>query len=145
MTTPMKSTGPLEPILPTDRTTHRRLKDLGSHDRELIYRILDEGLVCHVGFPGPRGTFVLPMGYARDGDSLLLHGSVGSRLMLFSDGLVEQPSLTGALFGLEAVVKTLTDREDGACEIDCLLAALENHAGGSSFDDDVTMAAITRV
>ena len=65
----------------TERTRHRRLPARGSHDRDVIGRILDEGLVCHVGFAGPEGVFVQPMGYARDGDRLILHGSAGSRLM----------------------------------------------------------------
>lgn len=43
---------------------------------------MDESLVCHVGFIGEENQpFVLPMGFARINDDLLLHGSTGSRLM----------------------------------------------------------------
>lgn len=70
------------PIRPTERTTVHRVKERGSFDRDVIYPILDEGLVCHVGFVDPRGfPVVIPMAYARRGDTLLLHGSVASRLM----------------------------------------------------------------
>lgn len=65
----------------TDRSTVRRVAERGSHDRARAYAILDEGLVCHVGLTGSEGPVVIPMGYARDGDDLLLHGSVASRLM----------------------------------------------------------------
>ena len=37
-------------ITPTPRTTLKRLPERGHHDRETIYRILDEGIVCHLGF-----------------------------------------------------------------------------------------------
>ena len=66
---------------PTDRSTLRRVKELGSHDRRRVYAILDEGLVCHVGFAVDGQPFVIPMGYGRDGDRLLLHGGLASRLM----------------------------------------------------------------
>ncbi|RIJ69875.1 pyridoxamine 5'-phosphate oxidase family protein [Nakamurella silvestris] len=50
-------------------------------DREALHRILDEGLVAHVGLirQGPEGAYpvVIAMGYARDGESILLHGSSG--------------------------------------------------------------------
>jgi nitroimidazol reductase NimA-like FMN-containing flavoprotein (pyridoxamine 5'-phosphate oxidase superfamily) len=41
----------------------------------------DEGLVAQIGLTGDDGQpFVMPMAYARQGDRLLLHGSVLSRL-----------------------------------------------------------------
>jgi hypothetical protein len=65
----------------TPRTTVRRLGDRGRYDRETVHRILDEGLVCHVGFVVDGQPFVVPMGYGRDGERLILHGSVASRLL----------------------------------------------------------------
>jgi hypothetical protein len=65
----------------TPRTTVRRLGDRGRYDRETVHRILDEGLVCHVGFVADGQPFVVPMGYGRDGERLILHGSVASRLL----------------------------------------------------------------
>jgi len=66
---------------PTERSALRRGKELGSHDRRQVHAILDEGLVCHVGFAVDGRPFVIPMGYARDGERLLLHGGVASRLL----------------------------------------------------------------
>jgi nitroimidazol reductase NimA-like FMN-containing flavoprotein (pyridoxamine 5'-phosphate oxidase superfamily) len=65
----------------TDRTTLDRVADRGSYDLATIHRILDEGLVAHVGFAVDGRPFVIPMAYARQGDRLLLHGSAISRLM----------------------------------------------------------------
>jgi hypothetical protein len=64
---------------PTPDTTARR-DDRSSFDRAAAYAILDEGLVAHVGFVVDDRPFVIPMVYGRDGDRLLLHGSVATRL-----------------------------------------------------------------
>ena len=75
-------------IKPTERTQLRRLPKRGVFDRETIYKILDEGFVCHIGFTIDGKTFVIPTGYARVGDRLLIHGSSGSRMLrAMSDGI----------------------------------------------------------
>jgi nitroimidazol reductase NimA-like FMN-containing flavoprotein (pyridoxamine 5'-phosphate oxidase superfamily) len=66
---------------PTPRAEIKRLPERGAYDRETVYSILDEGLVCHVGICVDGQPFVIPMAYARAGDRLLLHGFGGSRLM----------------------------------------------------------------
>lgn len=60
-------------------TTVRR-DDRGSYDRDLAYAILDEATIAHVGFVVDERPFVIPMVFGRDGDRLLLHGSVATRL-----------------------------------------------------------------
>jgi hypothetical protein len=74
---------------PTPRTTLKRLPARGSHEREHIYRILDEGLVCHMGFAHEGSPFVIPTGYARVGDALYVHGSAASRTLRALAGGVE--------------------------------------------------------
>lgn len=64
----------------TPRTRAERVKHRATYDRETVHAILDAGLVCHVGVAVDGQPFVLPMAYARDGERLLLHGSVASRL-----------------------------------------------------------------
>ena len=66
---------------PSDRTRVKRLPDRGAYDKETVYSILDEGLVCHVGIAVEDQPFVIPMAYARCGDRLVMHGSGGSRLV----------------------------------------------------------------
>jgi hypothetical protein len=62
------------------RTTVRRLPDKAVADRAALDAVLDSGLVAHVGITEADQPFVMPCGYARDGDRVLLHGSTGSRL-----------------------------------------------------------------
>lgn len=65
----------------TERTTLRRLPKRGFYERELIYSILDEGLICHVGFSVDGRPVVIPTGYARVDDQLYIHGSQASRML----------------------------------------------------------------
>lgn len=65
----------------TQRTEVHRLPQRGAYTRETIDPILDEGLVCHVGFVSDGTPFVIPTGYARHGDRLYIHGSSASRMM----------------------------------------------------------------
>jgi uncharacterized protein len=65
----------------TDRTRVVREPHRAVYDRETIYRILDEGLVCHVGFAVDAQPFVIPTMYARVGDVLYFHGSAASRTL----------------------------------------------------------------
>ena len=66
---------------PTPRTTLKRLPKRGSHERDTINQILDEGFICHVGFAIDGQPFVIPTGYARAGDKLIIHGSQASRML----------------------------------------------------------------
>ena len=66
---------------PTSRTTVRRLPERARYDRETVESILDEGLVCHVGFVDGGQPFVVPSAYARWGDRLVIHGSAASRMV----------------------------------------------------------------
>jgi uncharacterized protein len=69
------------PPAPTTRTTVRRHPERGDYDRATIDAILDEALLCHVGFVVEGQPFVIPTIHARDGDILYIHGSPGSRLL----------------------------------------------------------------
>jgi nitroimidazol reductase NimA-like FMN-containing flavoprotein (pyridoxamine 5'-phosphate oxidase superfamily) len=66
---------------PTERTRVRRLPKRGTFDRDVVYRILDEGLVCHVGFLAEGKPVVIPTGYGRRDDTLYIHGSAASRMV----------------------------------------------------------------
>ncbi|MEQ9367209.1 MAG: pyridoxamine 5'-phosphate oxidase family protein [Leptospirales bacterium] len=66
----------------TKRTTVVRAPRRAVYDRERVHAILDEAMICHVGFAGPDGRpFVLPTAYGRDGELLYLHGAAASRMM----------------------------------------------------------------
>ncbi len=50
-------------------------------DRSAIHRILDAGRLAHVAFSMRAQPCVIPMLYVREGDALLLHGSLGGPLL----------------------------------------------------------------
>ena len=72
----------------TNRTTVKRISKRGNYDRDVINAILDEAFFCHVGFVVERQPYVIPTGFARIGDELMLHGSAASRMMRnLADGI----------------------------------------------------------
>ncbi len=64
-----------------DRSRLRRLPERGHYDRETVYQIIDEALLCHVGFVQEGQPFVIPTIHAREGDRIYLHGARASRLL----------------------------------------------------------------
>ena len=66
---------------PTDRTRLVREANRAVYDREVIYKILDEAFVCHVGFAMEGQPFVIPTMFARVGDFIYFHGSAASRML----------------------------------------------------------------
>ena len=95
----------------------KRHPERGTSQREIVAAILAEGLVAHVGIIDDQGApVVIPMAYAPDGDSILIHGSVASRLMrspgpicvtvTLLDGLVVARSLFNSSMNYRSVVVT---------------------------------------
>ena len=70
-----------ETQLPTARTRVVREPDRAVYDRETVYRILDEGFLCHVGFTVDSQPFVIPTSYGRKDANLYIHGSAASRML----------------------------------------------------------------
>jgi uncharacterized protein len=70
-----------ETEMPTTRTRVVREGDRAVYDREPVYRILDEGFLCHVGFAVDGQPFVIPTSYGRKEASLYIHGSAASRML----------------------------------------------------------------
>jgi nitroimidazol reductase NimA-like FMN-containing flavoprotein (pyridoxamine 5'-phosphate oxidase superfamily) len=70
-----------EPFPVSDRTRLVREANRAVYDREAIYKILDEGFVCHVGFAAEGQPFVIPTMFARVGDFIYFHGSAASRML----------------------------------------------------------------
>lgn len=70
-----------ENVAMSERTRIVREPQRAVYDREAIYKILDEGFVCHVGFAADGQTFVIPTMYARVGDAIYFHGSAASRML----------------------------------------------------------------
>jgi nitroimidazol reductase NimA-like FMN-containing flavoprotein (pyridoxamine 5'-phosphate oxidase superfamily) len=100
------------------------------YDRATIDAILDEALICHLGFVLDGQPFVIPTIHARDGDVLYIHGSPGSRMLrnakegvdicvtvTLLDGLVLARSVYNHSMNYRSVVvlgraRELTDRDE---------------------------------
>ncbi|MEX2274122.1 MAG: pyridoxamine 5'-phosphate oxidase family protein [Actinomycetota bacterium] len=102
------------PRASTDRTRIRRLPELGAYDRETIDAILDEAIVCHLGFVQDDQPFVIPTLHARIGDELFVHGSAASRtLRSLSSGMaacVEVTLLDGIVLARSAFESSVNYR-----------------------------------
>ena len=65
----------------TAKTKIKRLPKRGNYDRESIYRIIDEALICHVGFTMDCEPYVIPTAIARVDNDIYIHGSRVSRML----------------------------------------------------------------
>jgi nitroimidazol reductase NimA-like FMN-containing flavoprotein (pyridoxamine 5'-phosphate oxidase superfamily) len=66
---------------PTARTRINRYPTRGNYERTAVEAILDEAMVCHVGFAIDGQPYVIPTIHARDGSRLFIHGSPMSRML----------------------------------------------------------------
>jgi nitroimidazol reductase NimA-like FMN-containing flavoprotein (pyridoxamine 5'-phosphate oxidase superfamily) len=116
--------------VPSARTNVKRHPERGAYDRATIDGILDEALICHLGFTIDGQPFVIPTIHARDGDVLYVHGSPGSRMLrnakegldicvtaTLLDGLVLARSVYNHSMNYRSVVvlgraREVTDREE---------------------------------
>ncbi len=72
----------------TERNQVKRVPQRGHYERESIFKILDAGFLCHVGFVVDGQPFVIPTLYGRENDAIFLHGSAASRMLNhLSDGV----------------------------------------------------------
>jgi nitroimidazol reductase NimA-like FMN-containing flavoprotein (pyridoxamine 5'-phosphate oxidase superfamily) len=65
----------------TEKTEITRLAKRGAYDKETVYPILDEALFCTLAYVREGQPFQIPTGFARIGDKIYIHGSVGSFYM----------------------------------------------------------------
>ena len=81
-------------LSPTPRTRITRHRERGSADREDLFAIIREALVCHVGIVRDGEPVVLPSIHAADpdgpdeGGTLYLHGSVAAPWLIQAPGQV---------------------------------------------------------
>lgn len=70
-----------ESYTPTARVRVVREPQRAVYDRAEVYKILDEGFICHLGFSVDGQPYVIPTSYGRLGDVLYVHGSAASRML----------------------------------------------------------------
>lgn len=66
---------------PADRIRIKREPQRAHYERETIEAILDEAILCHIGFEVEGQPYVIPTLHARVGDKLYVHGSAASRML----------------------------------------------------------------
>ena len=124
----------------TDRTRIRRLPEKAVTDRTVLDAVLDAGLVAHVGIIDDGQPFVLPVGYARRDDQVIMHGSSASRLfrrladgdpacvsVTLLDGLVYARSLFESSMNYRsAMILGSAHRLSGDDELDALRVLTEH-------------------
>ena len=135
--------------MPSARTRVVREPQRGVYDRETVNRILDEGLVCHIGFVVEGQPYVIPTSYGRDGEVLYIHGSVASRMLCsleqgipvcitvtLLDGLVLARSVFNHSMNYRSVVILGTaTRVDDSGEKIAALRAISEHILPHRWDD----------
>ena len=130
---------------PDKRIRVKREPHRGRYDRETIDAILDEALICHLGFDVDGQPYVIPTLHARVGDNVYVHGSAASRMLrhlatdmrvcltvtLF-DGLVLARSVFNHSVNYRSVVLLGTARllEDDDDKLEALRALTEQLAPG---------------
>jgi nitroimidazol reductase NimA-like FMN-containing flavoprotein (pyridoxamine 5'-phosphate oxidase superfamily) len=133
----------------TARSTLRRKRERGSYDRQLVNALLDEALLCHVGFHHEGATYVVPMTFARSADTLYLHGASANHalktLATGSEVCVSVTLLDGLVFSRSAFHHSMNYRsimlfgparqvEDEAEKREALLAIVDHMARGRASD-----------
>ncbi len=76
-----EQTAAMDDFHPTERTRVRRLHERACYDRKTVYQILDEGLMCHVGYVIDGQPYVTPTAYWRKNDEVFWHGSSASKML----------------------------------------------------------------
>ena len=130
---------------PTDRTTLDRHPERAAYDRPTVHAILDEALIGHLGFADGDSPFVIPMLFARMGDTVYVHGSARSRVLRAAangqpvcltitliDGLVMSRAVFSHSMNYRSVIILGRGREvtDAAEKIAALEATVEHVARG---------------
>lgn len=83
----MSASAPRTAAPPSVRTRVRK-SERAAYDRPAIDAILDEALICHVGFVVDGQPFVIPTIHARAGDRLFIHGARATRMLRVMRGEV---------------------------------------------------------
>ncbi len=136
-------------FVPTSRTQVRRLRERGVYDREAVYAVLDEGMVCHAACVVDGTVWMIPTAYGRDGDRLLLHGAAANHVLKAAaggaeltvtvtlvDGLVLSRSMFHHSVNYRSVVifGRAVGIEDPAAKADALVRVVEHLLPGRAAD-----------
>jgi serine phosphatase RsbU (regulator of sigma subunit) len=66
----------------------------------------------------------------------------GERLVLYSDGIIEQRNAAGQQLGFAALKSALAASGTSADDVRAAFAAVDAHGGGGALDDDATVVSV---
>lgn len=117
--------------------------------RRMVTANAGHGLVIHRPWGRPPRLVAptdAPIGVlqATSGDTTEIVLDPGDLVLVVSDGITDQRSPTGELFGIDRLKGLIDDGDDkeATAWVDRILAAVDTHADGREQDDDQTMLAI---
>ena len=127
----------------------RRHPERARHDRENLDMILDEALICHLGFIVDGRPMVLPTIHARVGDVVYIHGSTASRMQkqlregadccltaTVVDGLVlARSAFNHSMNYRSAVVVGRAEAVTDPAELEVAYAAIVEHVARGRWDE----------
>lgn len=153
----------MNPLRQTERSAVRRHPERGSVDRALAHAILDEALVCHLGYVHDGAPVVIPTAFVRVGEEIIVHGAPGARglralaagstvccTVSLMDGLVLARSAMHHSMNYRAVVafgiaRTLTDPDEKRAVLHALVEKLHPGRGAVARPPDARELAATAV
>lgn len=133
----------------TTRTTPSRLAKRAHYDEATIHPILDEALFCTVSYTIDGQPMAIPTAFARKGNKLYIHGSVGSHFIrtiengapvcisvMLADGLVLAKSAFHHSVNYRSVM-IFANAEKVTDEAECMeaLALITDHLIPGRWDD----------
>ncbi|MBU1379077.1 MAG: pyridoxamine 5'-phosphate oxidase family protein [Alphaproteobacteria bacterium] len=99
---------------PTARSQVRRRPQRARYDEAAVYKVLDAGIMAHVGYVIDGQPFVTPTAYWREGRKLYWHGAAASRMLAtVADGApacVTVSFLDGFIVGRSGIMHSLNYR-----------------------------------
>jgi hypothetical protein len=129
----------------SERTRAKRMPQRADYSAETIRAILDEALICHLGFVADGQPFVIPTLQVRIGDRIVVHGSAASRTLRAAGGgiqvCVEATLMDGLVLARSAFHHSLNYRSvvifgqatvviDNAAKVEASRALVEKIAPG---------------
>ena len=66
----------------------------------------------------------------------------GDRIILYSDGVIEQQSPEGEFFGTDRLLDILNKSDNEVTDVETALAAVKKFAGGAALADDTSVASV---
>jgi uncharacterized protein len=71
------------------------------YDQETLYKVLDDGFICHVAYMFEGTPIIIPTAYVRKGNKIFIHGAAKNRMM---NSILDQAQATVSVTHLDGMV-----------------------------------------